>query len=209
MNLLDQLNKRYASKLMNGTSIDEQKLQIILEAIRLAPTSYGLQPFEVLIIKNKEIKDLIFEKAAQGQPQIPTCSHLLVFAANRKLTPEMLDEYLALIKNTRDLPQEKLASFRTHIDKLLNRSDDANFDWASHQTYIALGFGLVAAAVENVDSVPIEGFNKKVLDEILNLEEKNLGSVCLLALGNRDVENDYNAKLPKVRKSKENLFVEI
>ncbi len=209
MTLTDHLNKRYASKLMNGTSFDEQKFQNILEAIRLAPTSYGLQPFSVIVIKKQEIKDLIFEKAAQGQPQIPTCSHLLLFAANRRLTSEMLDDYLSLIKNTRDLPAEKLASFRTHIDKLLLRSDEANFDWASHQAYIALGFGLVAAAVEMVDSVPIEGFDKKILDELLQLGSKNLGSVCMLALGNRDEEKDYNAKLPKVRKSKENMFFEL
>ena len=121
----------------------------------------------------------------------------------------MLDEYFELFKSARTLPKEKSEGFRKMLNYLLMRSDADNFNWAARQAYIALGFGLVAAAAENVDSVPIEGFNSKELDSILELEDKNLGTVCLLALGNRDEEKDYNANLPKVRKSKEKLFVEI
>ena len=209
MNLTEKLNRRYASKMMNGTSIDAQKAENILEAIRLAPTSLGLQPFTVYVVKSQEMKEKIFNLAATGQPQIPTCSHLLVFAANRTVTAEMLDEYFELINNARDLPKEKLEGFRNMLNNLLSRNEEANFNWATRQAYIALGFGLVAAATEEVDSVPIEGFNSTVLDNILELKDKNLSTVCLLALGNRNEEKDYNAKLPKVRKSKEKLFVEI
>ncbi len=209
MNLTEKLNRRYASKMMNGTSIDAQKAENILEAIRLAPTSLGLQPFTVYVVKSQEMKEKIFNLAATGQPQIPTCSHLLVFAANRTVKAEMLDEYFELINNARDLPKEKLEGFRNMLNNLLSRNEEANFNWATRQTYIALGFGLVAAATEEVDSVPIEGFNSTVLDNILELKDKNLSTVCLLALGNRNEEKDYNAKLPKVRKSKEKLFVEI
>lgn len=209
MNLTEKLNRRYASKMMNGTSIDTQKAENILEAIRLAPTSLGLQPFTVFVIKSQEMKEKIFNLAATGQPQIPTCSHLLVFAANKSINSEILDEYFELFKSARTLPKEKSEGFRKMLNYLLMRSDADNFNWAARQAYIALGFGLVAAAAENVDSVPIEGFNSKELDSILELEDKNLGTVCLLALGNRDEDKDYNAKLPKVRKSKEKLFVEI
>jgi len=209
MNLTDKLNRRYASKMMNSLPVDDQKVENILEAIRLAPTSLGLQPFTVFVVKNQDMKEEIFRTAASGQPQIPTCSHLLVFAANRSITTEMLDEYFELINNTRNLPKEKVVAYRQLMDGLLNRSNEANFTWAAHQVYIALGFGLVAAATEGVDSVPTEGFNPRALDDLLQLEEKNLGSVCLMAIGNRDEEKDYNAKLPKVRKSKEKLFTEI
>lgn len=209
MNLTEKLNRRYASKMMNSTPIDDQKVENILEAIRLAPTSLGLQPFTVFVVKNQEMKEEIFRTAASGQPQIPTCSHLLVFAANRSITTEMLDEYFELITNTRNLPKEKVDAYRQLVNGLLTRSNETNFTWAAHQVYIALGFGLVAAATNDVDSVPIEGFNPKELDNLLQLEDKNLGSVCLLALGNRDEEKDYNAKLPKVRKSREKLFTEI
>ncbi len=209
MNLTEKLNWRYASKMMNATPIDNQKVENILEAIRLAPTSFGLQPFTIFVVKNQETKEAIFNAAALGQPQIPTCSHLLIFAAYRKITVQILDDYFELINKTRELPQEKLEAFRDHINGLVTKSDETNFVWASHQAYIALGFGLVAAANEAVDSVPIEGFNHAILDKLLKLEEQNLGSVCLLALGNRDEEKDYNAKLPKVRKPKEKLFVEL
>ncbi len=209
MNLTEKLNRRYACKMMNSTPIDEQKVENILEAIRLAPSSLGLQPFSVFVIKSQQMKDDIFRIAASGQPQIPTCSHLLVFAANLSITTEMLDVYFELINNTRNLPKEKVDSYRNLMNGLLTRSNNDNFTWAAHQVYIALGFGLVAAAIEGVDSVPIEGFNPKELNKLLQLEEKNLGSVCLMALGNRDEEKDYNAKLPKVRKSKEKLFIEI
>ncbi|MDO9152216.1 MAG: NAD(P)H-dependent oxidoreductase [Paludibacter sp.] len=209
MNLIESLNQRYASKMMNGTKIPEEKFQTILEAIRLAPTSLGLQPFKVLIVENQALKDKIFEKAAPGQPQIPTCSHLLIFAANRKITRDMLDEYFELIEATRDLPAEKLLAYRNIMNGLVDKSEEQNFNWAARQTYIALGFGLVSAALLGLDSVPIEGFSASVLDELLNLKEQNLGSVTMFALGNRDEEKDYNAKLPKVRKSKEYLFVKL
>lgn len=208
MNLIEKLHSRYASKMMNGTALDNSKVEAILESIRLAPTSLGLQPFKVLVIKNQDLKQRIFETAAQGQPQIPGCSHLLVFAAYRKITNELVASYFDLIRSTRQLPEEKLAGFRAMIDKsVVNGTADQNFKWATNQAYIALGFALVSAAVHDVDSVPIEGFNPIALNEILNLDAQNLGSVCMMAIGNRDAEKDYNALLPKVRKSNENLFL--
>lgn len=208
MNLIEKLHSRYASKMMNGTALDNSKVETILESIRLAPTSLGLQPFKVLVIKNQDLKQRIFETAAQGQPQITGCSHLLVFAAYRKITNELVASYFDLIRSTRQLPEEKLAGFRAMIDKsVVNGTADQNFKWATNQAYIALGFALVSAAVHDVDSVPIEGFNPNALNEILNLDAQNLGSVCMMAIGNRDAEKDYNALLPKVRKSNEDLFL--
>ncbi len=209
MNLITQLNWRYASKMMNGTDVDDEKINCVLEAIRLAPTAYGLQPFTIFVVRNQDIKQQIFNVAASGQPQIPTCSHLLIFAAYRKINTQMLDDYFELINKTRDLPQEKLSSYRQLMNGLVESSEADNFNWASRQAYLALGFGLVAAAHEGIDSVPIEGFNPMALDKLFNFSEQNLGSVCMLALGNRDVEKDYNAKLPKVRKSSEKLFIEL
>lgn len=209
MNLIDKLQKRYASKQMNGNKLPKEKVNHVLEAIRLAPTSLGLQPFKVFVIENQEMKQRIFETAAPGQPQIPNASEILVFACYRKITKEILDEYFDLIVNTRNLPVEKLTAYRNLMNGLVDAPAQANFDWAARQAYIALGFGLVAAADEMIDSVPIEGFNSVVLDEILDLERQNLGSVCLMAIGYRNEETDYNARLPKVRKSKDNLFIHV
>lgn len=207
MQFIESLTKRYASKQMNGKKLSPEKVETILEAIRLAPTSLGLQPFKVLVIESQELKDKIFEKAAQGQPQIPKSSQVLVFACYKKITTEILDEYVERIVTQRPtLPLAKVSAYRQMIDKSVNRADEENFNWAARQAYIALGFALAAAAVGQVDSVPIEGYSRTALDELLELEEKNLGSVCMMAIGFRDEETDYNATLPKVRKSKSELF---
>lgn len=171
MSLIKQLNWRYAAKQMNGNRVPEEKLQTILESIRLAPTSLGLQPFKILVVRNQELKDRIFNEAASGQPQIPNCSELLIFASYKKITKEIIDEYFNNIRNTRSmLPEEKLTAYRGMIEMATNRPDEANHEWAARQAYIGLGFGLVAAAHESVDSVPIEGYSKTKLDTILNLD---------------------------------------
>ncbi len=207
MHFIESLNKRYASKQMNGKKVSPEKVTTILESIRLAPTSLGLQPFKVLVVESQELKDKIFEKAAQGQPQIPNSSQVLVFACYKSITTEILDEYTQRIVTQRPtLPLAKVTAYRQMIDKSLNRPDKENFNWAARQAYIALGFALTAAAVEQVDSVPIEGYNPAALDELLGLEDKNLGSVCMMAIGYRDEATDYNATLPKVRKNKTELF---
>lgn len=209
MDLLEQLNWRYATKQMNGSKVAPEKINAILEAIRLAPTAYGLQPFHVFVVKNQDVKDRIHETSAPNQPQIPKSSHLLIFAANRKVTPTLIDEYFGLIRSTRNLPEEKLSAYRARVEELMLMNDDESFSWAAKQAYIALGFALVAAAKEHVDSVPIEGFSPEKLDNLLHLPERNLGSVCMMAIGYRDELTDSNAKLPKVRKSSGNLFEEL
>ena len=209
MNLTEKLQRRYASKMMNGEKIEQQKFEHIKEAIRLAPTSLGLQPFKVYIVESQELKQSIFDVAASGQPQIPLCSQLFVFAALRKITKEVVDDYFNLIDLTRNLPKEKVAGFRRVVDGLIGRTDEENFNWSTHQAYIALGFGLVAAANEEVDSVPIEGFNSSKLNQLLGIDEEYQSAVCLLAIGKRDIEKDYNATLPKVRKAAEHLFVNV
>ncbi len=209
MNVIDKLNKRYASKAMNGTKIPEEKKEQILEAIRLAPSSLGFQPFKVLVVESKEKKKKIFDVAAQGQPQIPNSDFTLVFAVPTHFTSKMVDEYFENVKNVRRLKPEKLESYRSMVEDFLNKPDEELARWASKQVYIALGFGLYTAAMLDVDSVPIEGFSKEKLDEALGLKEQNLASVCIMAVGNRDEELDYNAKLPKMRKSFENLFIRL
>lgn len=210
MTLIEKLSRRYASKQMNGKKLPQEKVDIILEAIRLAPTSMGLQPFKILVIEDQAIKQKIFEIAAPGQPQIPKASQVLVFACYRKITTEILDTYFELINQTRPaFPKEKLIAYRQMMNGLITAGEESNFKWATNQAYIALGFGLAAAAIELVDSVPIEGFSPPALDELLQLKEQNLGSVCMLAIGYRDEQTDYNAHLPKVRKSNDDLFKKV
>ncbi|MCE7064358.1 NAD(P)H-dependent oxidoreductase [Dyadobacter sp. CY326] len=208
-NLIEDLNWRYATKRMNGQAIPQEKLDTILEAIKLSPSSAGLQPYKIVVIADQETKDKIFKEAAP-QPQIPYASHLLVFAAWDKVTAEQITEYMNLIATTRGISVDSLAKFQENVtNSVQSRSEEGNFNWAARQAYIALGHALVAAATEHVDATPMEGFNNEKLDEILGLTEKGLKSVVIMTLGYRDAENDGLAKAKKVRRSREELFISI
>ena len=206
MSLIDKLNWRYATKRMNGTQVPQEKVDRILEAIRLAPTSFGLQALKVIVITDQALKEKIFAEACQ-QPQIKESSHVLVFAANKKVTQEQVDEYIQNIATTRNMPLEALDGFKGMFGGIVAGDEQQNFTWTSRQTYIALGVATVAAAFEEVDATPMEGFNPAAVDEILGLSAQNLGSVSVLPLGYRDAANDYLAAAPKVRKSAEDLFI--
>jgi len=207
--LIEKLNWRYAAKRLNGEIVPKEKLNTILEAIKLSPSSGGLQPYNVIIISDKATKEEIFKTAAP-QPQIPDASHLLVFAAWEKITSEQVTEYMNLIAKTRGVSLESLAQFQNSIHGgILSRSEEVNFNWAARQAYIALGHAVVAAATEGIDATPMEGFNAPKLDEILGLTEKGLRSVVIMTLGYRDNENDRLAGAKKVRRANEDIFISI
>ena len=206
MSITKALHWRYATKRMDGTKIPKEKLDSILEAISLAPSSYGLQPYSVMVIENKAMLEKI-KPIAMGQPQITEASALLVFAAWDTLTLEKIENYIALIAKERNVSVESLKSMQDVIASQLKNSDSDNFIWNSKQAYIALGFALVAAAVEEIDSTPMEGFDKNLLDDLLELKEKGLRSSVIMTLGYRDSKNDYLANLKKVRREKDELFI--
>ncbi|MGV3600767.1 MAG: NAD(P)H-dependent oxidoreductase [Dyadobacter fermentans] len=208
--LIEKLNWRYATKRMNGESVPQEKLDNILEAIKLAPSSVGLQPYNIVIVKDQALKDRIHNEAASRQAQIPDASHLLIFAVWEKVTSQHVDDYIKFFAATRNISVESLAGFHTSINGgILSRSEDVNFDWSARQAYIALGHGLVAAATEEVDATPMEGFDAAKVDEILGLREKGLRSVVILALGYRDADKDPYVNAKKVRRSREELFISI
>ena len=198
--LLNQLNWRYATKKMDPTRVVPQdRLDIIIEAIRMAPTSSGTQPFELLVVTNPQKLEAI-QKAASGQSQITEGSHLLVFAAWDDYTAERIEEVVELnVKERGDLPM-----LHAYYDNLKSnyvpRSAEVNYAHAARQAYIALGVALVAAAEQEVDSTPMEGFDPAKVDEILGLKERGLRSVVLLPLGYRDPTGDWLLPMKKVRK---------
>ncbi len=206
MSFLEKMRWRYATKVMNGKKVPQEKVENILEAIRLAPTSSGLQPFEVLIITNKEIKAKI-KQVAFEQPQITGCSHLLVFAAWDNYTKERINHIFDLTNEIRGFKDEGWENYRQMLlNKYPQRDAEVNFQHAARQTYIAMMSGMAQAAFDGVDCTPMEGFENDKLDAVLNLREKGLRSTLLLPLGYRDEEKDWLAKLEKVRHSKEELF---
>jgi len=209
MSITTALNWRYATKKMNGTKIPKEKLEIILDAIALAPSSFGLQPYTIFVIEDKDLLEKI-KVIANNQSQVTDASALLVFAAWNKLTQQHIDDYFARIASVRNVTIESLQLLlKQIIETQLKNSDADNLIWNAKQTYIALGFALVAAAEEHVDSTPMEGFDKNALDELLQLKEKGLASSVILTLGYRDSANDYLAKLKKVRREKDQLFIRL
>lgn len=205
MSIIDALNWRYATKRMNGNTIPKDKLDLILKAISLAPSSFGLQPYSVIVVENSDLLEKI-KLVANMQPQITEASALLVFAAWDNLTQERIDAYIKRISAVREVSEASLSQIKTMIATTLKNTEADNFIWNAKQSYIALGIGLVAAAEEKIDSTPMEGFDHEKVDEILPLKQKGLKSTVLLALGYRDAANDYLVNLKKVRREEEKLI---
>ena len=208
--LIEQLNWRYATKKYNPAKILEQdKLDRILEAIRLAPTSSGLQPFEVLIVKTPELRDKI-RAVAWNQSGVSEASHLLVFAAWDDITEERIDMMFDMTNDQRGFINEGWEAYRKQLKGIVaSRTKEQNAEAAARQVYIALGLAMVAAAEEHVDSTPMEGFDPKAVDEILGLGERRLKSVVILPLGYRADEGDWLANLKKVRRPMDQVVSEI
>ncbi|MDQ1802990.1 NAD(P)H-dependent oxidoreductase [Chryseobacterium sp. PTM-20240506] len=209
MSLQETLQWRFATKSYNGKTVENEKVDQILEAIRMSPSSSGLQPFKVLVITNQELKEKLYPVSWE-QKQILQASHLLVFAAWDEYTPERVNTFFEFSNKERNLPSSATDDYRLKLLGILEkRSKDQHFVGAAHQAYLALGFGLLAAADLKVDATPLEGFDSEAYDEILNLREQGLKSTVLLALGYRDEENDWLVNLKKVRRSNEELFIEM
>ncbi|GAA4456598.1 nitroreductase family protein [Rurimicrobium arvi] len=209
MSLKDVLHWRYAPKRMTGAAVPEEHIEAILKAAQYAPTSMGLQPFTMILIRNREMVERI-RPIAYNQPQVSEASHLLVFASYSVLTEAHIDKYLQNICATRGVTMESLDAFRRSMLRFMeNSSDEAIRVWAEHQTYLALGFAIAEAALLNVDVTPMEGFDPVQLDQLLGLQEKGLRSTALLAIGYRDAENDFLAHEKKVRRSLDELVIRI
>lgn len=205
MELLDKLNWRYATKAMNGEKVAQEKIDNIIEAVSLAPTSSGLQPFEIMVITNQEIKEKI-KPIAWDQQVITACSHLLVFAAWDTYTADRINKQFDLTNTVRGFKNEGWENYRQMLlGNYPNRDAEVNFNHAARQAYIAFSQAITAAAFEEVDTTPMEGFDPDALDEILGLRAKGLRSCVMLAVGYRDTDKDWLVNLTKVRKSKKDL----
>lgn len=205
MSYLEKLNQRYATKAMNGNVVPQEKMDNILEAIRLAPTSSGLQPFEVIVVTNAETKSKIRE-IAWNQSPVTDCSHLLVFAAWDHYTADRINHMFDLTNEIRGFKNEGWENYRQMLlSSYPQRDPEVSFQHAARQAYIALMSAMTQAAFEDVDSVPMEGFDNAALDEILGLKEKNLRSAVILPVGYRNAEKDWLVNLVKVRKPMDQL----
>ena len=209
MDILSKLNTRYATKVFDASKkVSEADMEKLLEAIRLSASSYGLQPYKVLVVKDAAIRTEL-RKAAWGQPQITDASALLVFAVKSDFNATNVDEFIDLVSEGRKIPKEGLAEYSNMMKgSLANMTPEQIEIWNSKQAYIALGFGLVSAAVLDLDACPMEGFSADDFDKILNLNKLGLKSKVIMAVGYRSEEDKYQ-HLAKVRQKKEDFFVKL
>lgn len=208
--LISKLKWRYATKKMDASRpVPQQKIERILEAIRLTASSSGLQPYEVIVVTNPELRAQIVPHA-WNQAQITDCSHLLVFAAWDNYTAERINRMFDLVNDERGFKNEGWEAYRQKLlAAYVPRDAETNYQHAARQAYIGLGTALIAAAEEGVDSTPMEGFDPDKVDEILGLRARGLRSVILLPLGYRAEEGDWLVNLKKVRRSREDFVSEM
>ena len=203
---MDRLSWRYAAKAYDKSKkVSESDLKLLEEAMLLAPSSFGIQPYKILVISDPALRERL-GPAAYNQPAVTEASHLIVFAYKKTLTVEDIDGFVGRIAEVRGQTRESLAGLEEAVQGAVKRSiDGGNIEtWNSRQAYIALGFLLETAAILDIDATPMEGFDPKQFDEILGLTDYS--SVAIAAIGYRDADNDWLAKLPKVRKPKSELI---
>ncbi|WP_460540756.1 nitroreductase family protein [Echinicola sediminis] len=208
MSLIENLTWRYATKKMNGKVVPEEKVDYILEAARLAPSSSGLQPYRVLVVTDPEIKEKI-KPIAWDQSQIVDASHILVFASWDNYTEEKIQEVFQKTLQERGLPEDRMDDYKERLWGMYSQlTEDWHANHAAKQAYIAFGLAIAAAAEQKVDATPMEGFDNAALDELLGLKELGLKSAVILPLGYRDESEDWLVNMKKVRTPKEEFVLE-
>lgn len=207
MELIDQLNWRYATKAMNGKAVPEEQVNNILKAAHLAPSSSGLQPYRIIVISNAAIKEQL-KPIANEQSQIVDGSVILVFAHWDVYSKERIAHYFEHNNKERNLPASATEDFKNNLITFLTSLPAA--EQAAHaakQAYISFGIALVAAAAQQVDATPMEGFNKDAVDELLGLKQMGLKSATIMALGYRDEARDWLVNMKKVRTPEAEFFI--
>ncbi|MFK8044885.1 MAG: NAD(P)H-dependent oxidoreductase [Crocinitomicaceae bacterium] len=207
MSLMESLKWRYATKKFDSNKkVNQDDLSDLKESIRLAATSYGLQPFKVLVVSDQNIKDKLVP-ATFGQSQVSDCSHVFIFAYKTDMKPEYIDKYINLCASERNLKPEDLKGYSSFMKKTLGGlSNEQVRVWGSKQAYIGMANLLTACADMRIDACPIEGFSAKTYNELFNLDKDNLSACVVVAVGYR-AEDCPNQHLKKVRLPSEDLFI--
>ena len=208
-NFITNANWRYATKKFDTTKkVSKEDLETLKEAIRLSASSFGLQPYRVLIIDNPELRAKL-QPAAWGQSQIVDASQLIVFANITNFGETEIDVSIANLTERRGLPVDSLKGYGDFMkSKIVALPEDVRNTWASKQTYLALGNLMNAASELKIDVTPMEGFEPAQVNEILGLGKLGLNATLLATIGYRHKE-DATQHYAKVRKSNEELFINL
>ncbi len=198
---LNNLEWRFATKKFNSNKkLGASDLSTILQAIRYAPGSWGLQSYHVFVITDQDLKNKLQEASFQ-QAQVRDCSHLLIFCARTDIY-QRIDDYLQLSQKINNFRPAQLESQRQVLVKFMNKKGPSGvLLWAERQVYIALGFALAACAELQIDSCPMEGFEKEKVNQILALPDY-LKSEVFLTVGYRAAGPEFK----KIRFAETDLF---
>jgi nitroreductase/dihydropteridine reductase len=198
MDLIRNLQWRYAVKKYSNELVSEDKIDQIVEAINLSASSCGIQPYRLFVITNPEVRQRL--AAGSFNAQIQDSSHLLVLAGLNKVTSEYIADYVAMMEEQRNLESGALNGLKDMLITYFSpQTPEQNAIWSDKQAYIGLGTALIAAAELKVDATPMEGFDPTLFNDVLGLSEKGLHASVIVSLGYRDTVNDHLASMPKVR----------
>ncbi|MGB0564456.1 MAG: NAD(P)H-dependent oxidoreductase [Spirulinaceae cyanobacterium] len=208
--VLQQLNWRYAVKAFDpDRKIPADVWQALEESMVLAPSSFGLQPWKFFVVDDPELRQQLLPHS-WGQKQVVDASHVVVFAIKTGVNADDVDRYIARMSEVQGTPVEKLEGFGNVVKGFLD-NPPFPFDvdeWSTRQTYIALSQFMVAAAMMEIDTCPMEGFMPDKYDEVLGLKEQGYHAVVVCPAGYRSPEDKY-ADRPKVRFEKADLVAHI
>lgn len=206
--VINAMNWRAAVKVFNkDKTIDKELLDTIIEAGRLAPTAYGLQPVKIIdVSENLNLRAKIRE-IGFNQAQITEAPNLFVITTTKEVNENLINDLIKRTATARNIPVENLKGYEDMMKgDILSKDTSSKSAWSDRQAYLAFGSMLTTAALLGVDAAPMEGFIPQKVDEILDLDNLNLRSLGLLALGYRDESDTYN-KMAKVRLSKEEFVI--
>jgi nitroreductase len=207
--LLTQLNWRYAVKKFDSQKkLSSQQIDQVLEALRLSPSSFGLQPWKFLVITNPEIKSKL-KAFSWNQSQVVDASHLIVFCGIKQVDNQFVDQFVDDMVRVRGGQKADLQGYSDVMKSFLSRLDDkAKKEWVKNQIYIALGNLMTFCAFQKIDTCPMEGFVPVDYDKVLNLDKLGLYSVVVCPVGFRASDDKY-AQAKKVRYSLDKLVIKL
>ncbi len=213
--VLEDLQKRYTCKKYDPTKkVPQEKLEILLESIRLSASSINSQPWKFIVLESDEAKERMYKTFANryqfNQAHVVEASHVILFAHNPHYTREdytkVINKYIA---DGRITEEDREKAFRSFIFAELNRDENGNTQiWTKNQLYIALGNALHTLARLEIDSTALEGIDAPMVEREFAKELDGYKCEVALAIGYRHKE-DFNAKLPKSRLAQEELFVRL
>ncbi|MBU3005320.1 NAD(P)H-dependent oxidoreductase [Paraglaciecola arctica] len=208
MSVIDALTWRYAVREFSNKEIPAQDIHELADATRLTASSYGLQPYKLVVVESREMREALLPHA-MGQTKVLDSSHLFILASNNEIDDHFIEQYFAMTARVRGVDPQSVAGFKQHVkDVILGMPKGGRKQWADQQAFIALGNLLTVAALKGIDACPMGGFDAEGFDEVLGLKDKGLRSCVICALGYRS-EYDSSAQAKKIRVDFDNFMLRV